>query len=28
VIHGYPGAAVDQLLHTINAGATFAPVGF
>jgi hypothetical protein len=28
IVHGYPGAAVDQLLHTSNAGATFTPVRF
>jgi photosystem II stability/assembly factor-like uncharacterized protein len=28
VIHGYPGGAADELLHTTNAGATFTNVRF
>jgi len=28
VIHGYPGASIDQLLRTTNAGKTFTPVRF
>jgi photosystem II stability/assembly factor-like uncharacterized protein len=28
VIHGYPGATTDELLHTTNAGATFTRIGF
>lgn len=28
VVHGYPGASVDQLMRTTNAGATFTPATF
>lgn len=28
VVHGYPGASIDELMQTTDAGATFAPVAF